>query len=727
MHLCTCSSLPGQLLSRGFFPCAPKLPTLAVDVNMLDFVSGLFLNIAPNHTAWTSAVEDFLVKRQYKLDSLDGSLRRRFTLSLQWYTTLVDMVALEDVNDRASDYLREKCPLCFGALGRQSQGGKLVDVIVCLDANFTQKRCAEQANHGVNHLPWNLPETVFIPKEDVEAMKEKVENIRPPKPVRHSQVQRDPEDDGYDRKLCIPRSVLRTKASTTFFADTGLMALLCRHDKVLCQYFAFTLLSTLFEHLPPFVRAGVLYDKWGFLSEFRDRIVFGLSWACQLVYHPRKCPGFGLSDGEGCERIWKALKHLISTLRISGYHARIYTLDSQIKQFDIKAIKSMGAWLSRKYLAMEKCKAENLHELAATSVSEEVLHAQWAAQVADQTRPQPRRSKKSARQAIERILELRKREELEKEELERLRNSMQTDDDDEMFIVDEIENCRKSIHELQHQISKCRAVLTSDDKVDLQKLMSDKFIQMKINALSLKTHIRNRLRHRKFELEATVQNYRGTVNRNHQKLEAHADKEAKRRVSGLNSLVKSYNDLCEEMDRWIQRRPMNSNIVAPMRIEKEGLFDLDVDSPIWDDIGLRDESEGVEPLPGWLADDDIRKGIRCMLELDRCEEEEIRLKEEANALKVWMVEEWGCLIARWQPQLRVLGLDSDSDWGPTLADIYAAREAQTAPMADSEDQYSESDMEYGPGSDKDVEEVEDEDLEFISEVLDSLTIAGALQ
>lgn len=45
---------------------------------------------------------------------------------------------------------------------------------------------------------------------------------------------------------------------------------------------------------------------------------YGHQWACQLVFHPRKCDGFGLSDGEGCERFWSAIRRLISGLRVCG-------------------------------------------------------------------------------------------------------------------------------------------------------------------------------------------------------------------------------------------------------------------------------------------------------------------------------------------------------------------------------------------------------------------------
>jgi hypothetical protein len=137
----------------------------------------------------------------------------------------------------------------------------------------------------------------------------------------------------------------RQKASTKLFTDTGLMALLCRHDRVLWlvnmpsagerQHYALALLNALFEHLPPEIRVGLLYDigcqlhrsciKWGFLKEYLDRITFGISvfhayghqWPCQMIYHP-KCSGFGLTDGEGCEQFWSAIKLLIPSLRMAG-------------------------------------------------------------------------------------------------------------------------------------------------------------------------------------------------------------------------------------------------------------------------------------------------------------------------------------------------------------------------------------------------------------------------
>ncbi|KAF9515410.1 hypothetical protein BS47DRAFT_1277771, partial [Hydnum rufescens UP504] len=118
----------------------------------------------------------------------------------------------------------------------------------------------------------------------------------------------------------------RIKASTQRFDDTGLMALLCRHDIALYvanmrtagekQFYAFALVAALFKELPEWWTVGILYDiacqihrsllKWNFMPEWHSRIVFGVSvfhayghqWTCQLWYHPRKSEIWGLSDGE---------------------------------------------------------------------------------------------------------------------------------------------------------------------------------------------------------------------------------------------------------------------------------------------------------------------------------------------------------------------------------------------------------------------------------------------
>lgn len=71
MHLSTCKCTPAPLglLHRGLFGCAPVHPSIAIDIKMLDLVTKLFLNMAPNTTAWCESLDSFLRDRGFKLEN----------------------------------------------------------------------------------------------------------------------------------------------------------------------------------------------------------------------------------------------------------------------------------------------------------------------------------------------------------------------------------------------------------------------------------------------------------------------------------------------------------------------------------------------------------------------------------------------------------------------------------------------------------------------------------
>jgi hypothetical protein len=229
------------------------------------------------------------------------------------------------------------------------------DVLACVDACFKHKR--RRGSYADTDTDSETPyPSTFIGAAEVQAMEDYVEARRS---TPHQGHTTNPQDDGYEGPLKVPTSVLngchesftaadekRCKASTQFFADTGLMAMLCRHDRVLWlvnmtsagekQHYVLVLLKKLFDNLPRSLTVGLLYDigcqlhrsfvKWGFFPEFSDRLSFAISifhayghqWPCQVIYHPRKCLGFGLSDGEGCECFWSSIKKLVAILRVSG-------------------------------------------------------------------------------------------------------------------------------------------------------------------------------------------------------------------------------------------------------------------------------------------------------------------------------------------------------------------------------------------------------------------------
>lgn len=236
-------------------------------------------------------------------------------------------------------------------------------IIVAADACFTQKHSAQKCGRDP---PRTHPNTYFIPEEEVNAWKHYADCIRsrkqnqPPPPKRTKPDHtHDDEQDHCEEGLRVPKSVLdgclasftaadeaRIKGSTRFFDVTANMTLLCRHDRPLFtvnmntpgegQHYVLALLAKLFENLPHDTIIRFLYDigcqlhrscvKWGFLKPYMSRMTFAVSifhafghqWPCQMIYHPRKCIGCGLSDGEGCERLWHSLSHLIAYGRVAG-------------------------------------------------------------------------------------------------------------------------------------------------------------------------------------------------------------------------------------------------------------------------------------------------------------------------------------------------------------------------------------------------------------------------
>jgi hypothetical protein len=105
--------------------------------------------------------------------------------------------------------------------------------------------------------------------------------------------------------------------------------------------------------------------------------------------------------------------------------------------------------------------------------------------------------------------------------------------------------------------------------------------------------------------------------------------------------VKTYNDLCKEMSGLVRQKEAPWHAFVPQPIDPQKLFGLDADNDIWQDTGLDGDEDGAVPL--WLGSDNVRMGINHRLMLDRCLEEESRLKRERANMQLWLYEEWDVL------------------------------------------------------------------------------------
>jgi hypothetical protein len=120
-------------------------------------------------------------------------------------------------------------------------------------------------------------------------------------------------------------------------------------------------------------------------------------------------------------------------------------------------------------------------------------------------------------------------------------------------------------------------------------------------------------------------------------LQENAEAAMRHQEPTLLQLVTNYNALCETMTRLINQQRAVPGAVAPHLIPHQGIFDLNVDDDIWQDVGLMDNE--VDP-PSWLADEAVRSGIHHMLERDRCLEEEERLCRERCHIQEYLSLEW---------------------------------------------------------------------------------------
>jgi hypothetical protein len=223
----------------------------------------------------------------------------------------------------------------------------------------------------------------------------------------------------------------------------------------------------------------------------------------------------------------------------------------------------------------------------------------------------------------------------------------------------EIQELREDCTRMSETIRKKRAALGVGQRTALRRIQDHEFLQLRVNALALKTRIRDRLRQRKFEREPLERSYRHirngkfsesplqlyqTDNLKGGKLASNAEYALKRREPGILKLSKMYNDLCKQMRSSVQQDKAIRKTILPQPIDLKNLFELDIDDDIWQDTGLVDDDDD-SAIPLWLSDTGVREGVKHMLILDRCLEKELRLRKERTSLQQWMLAEWDTLKA----------------------------------------------------------------------------------
>lgn len=408
LETCTCTSDLVHLLRRGYIGGSPSRPTMAFSIRLLRFHHILWKYCTMRLEPFVEAVEEYLDPRS-PLVLVSGSdqtrdWRKGFSAAVDVYREMLrlrEQLANKALKLSPEDILASTCPACFGPEVPGKRPSE-PNVIVCLDANFQQRRhtSASAAWRGES----NIMPSLFLSPGEVKSWEIKMKSQRQLRKelIHPCSEQHTAADD------------IRGRNTWKNCYETGLMGMGCRHDHILKYiniiqsgergHFPVAMMDWLMKQSRRNYKYGVLYDigcnmERGILIRdlFADErqaglLKFGTSvfhsfvhqWTCQLQYNPRLNMDWGLLDGEGMERIWSRLSSLISGLRYSTSAHRLCALQLRSQHHNEAGRANLVQWLLKREASARKQLVESktkLQILACDAVyTEAYLIEQWERQ-----------------------------------------------------------------------------------------------------------------------------------------------------------------------------------------------------------------------------------------------------------------------------------------------------------------------------------------------------------
>ncbi|KZO94975.1 hypothetical protein CALVIDRAFT_483330, partial [Calocera viscosa TUFC12733] len=563
-------------------------------------------------------------------------------------------------SDRASARMRARCPACFSLdrWGRSLDRGP--DVLVALDGNRQLKRLRTGGSS-----PSVLAPDLFLPKSNVAQMRAAMDQAKldSSRHDRQSRSRLTSEVLERCRKAFKVADEDAELVSDQLFDITGVVIMVCRHDVPLfvCdittpgerQEYGLALIHALLQELPKTATVGVLYDigcqvdhscdMFGYLGEDRSRVTFACSvlhaygheWACQVVYNPRRRAGFGLTDGEGSERVWSRTRRLIPILRRANDGRRLFALERKFQSCGSTMKTSLGNWIKKKYKLIRRHRASAIAEIQASGLTELELREQLDLQRAEPAAPKPRSGRE-----LQRKLELFKKMQ---NELEKVGSAIQ---DTVKTMTEEFGLPGSSpifarLRERQSELQQYGQALFADMRLngEFPQLfgVSAQFLHYLLLAREEKINIRARVVQHLWELTRLQRARGGGHDPVGTKVRDAILKGWAPRWRSTKAAVERYNRYVDHLEKI----PSPGLVVPlPRKIELSDLQNPTEDHALWQDVWW--PSLATPPL--WITSENVRKGITAVLTLDRCEEEERRLIWESDNMERWWVQEMRALI-----------------------------------------------------------------------------------
>ncbi|KAJ7818592.1 hypothetical protein B0H14DRAFT_2601168 [Mycena olivaceomarginata] len=307
---------------------------------------------------------------------------------------------------------------------------------------------------------------------------------------------------------------------------------------------------------------------------------FAHRWACQLIYHPLKCHGFGFMNRERCEHFWHSISKLIPYLQVAG-----------IEPAEKASLRRLGSWLVRQTVHCEGKQREAKRDLAECGIEEDVLREEWKKQVAAQTKPAQ----------IEEVILACKHVNALFQSMTVLRDALGDPDLTAHVLLNaesRVENAEAAWKREQQKLQRLEQQLGVTNATLIQKLRHSDYYAARMNTKML---------HKcKFKLDLIEWLFRH--------LRSGVEPTERPRWCSDQALGANY----QQHGQGVQQTMCQHRIADP---EQEGpcrrsgteshscqrYFQLDIDDAIWQDMGL---DEDTAPA-AWLVNDKVHAGILC--------------------------------------------------------------------------------------------------------------------
>ncbi|KAL9938796.1 hypothetical protein V8E36_002515, partial [Tilletia maclaganii] len=365
------------LIRAGIFPATPSRPTTGFTFALLRFFRALQGQTRLGTAHFVKALLHLYQEGTTKMDPKPAIVskdryRKQFKAAFGWYKALElrsEQKVLGDDMQASAAFVRQelrsdqlslrveglaaRCPACFGGQDGPAKRQE-PQVIVCLDGNFQHKRWRKE--DGV--IRSQIPPSYFASEVQLTKAKQEFDESAGAGPATGCGSYVKAALDGVGSQ----------KGSLGPFDITGVVGMTCRHGTPLIlvdvidaaegHHYAYALTQLLLEACGSRLTSlGICYDIGCKLAvsprmqaslatrfkavELRYAVsvfhVYGHDTDCQLKYSPRRCPGFGWTDGESLERLWSSLRDLVSITRPMSLVSRRQALTVRLERITVDA------------------------------------------------------------------------------------------------------------------------------------------------------------------------------------------------------------------------------------------------------------------------------------------------------------------------------------------------------------------------------------------------------